>query len=114
MNNNEENLVIDNAEELDELTVTLTLDDDEELECSILCIFKVDKQEYIALLPLSNEDDEQEEDEVFIYRYSEVNGVPELENIEDDSEYENAADAFDEWLDQQEFDEIQSELDAAE
>ena len=30
---------------------------------------------------------------------------PDLENIEDDEEYEIAADAFDEWLDEQEFEE---------
>ena len=29
------------------------------------------------------------------------------ENIEDDDEYEAAADAFDEWLDEQEFAEIE-------
>ena len=30
----------------------------------------------------------------------------ESENIEDDDEYEAAADAFDEWLDEQEFEEM--------
>ena len=34
-----------------------------------------------------------------------ANGEPELENIEDDDEYEIAADAFDEWMDTQEFEE---------
>ena len=37
------------------LTVTLTLDNDEELECAVLSIFEAEGQEYIALLPL-NED----------------------------------------------------------
>ena len=32
-------------------------------------------------------------------------GEPDLGNIEDDEEYEIAADAFDEWMDSQEFDE---------
>ena len=30
-----------------------------------------------------------------------------MENIEDDDEYEAAADAFDEWLDEQEFEELE-------
>ena len=32
-----------------------------------------------------------------------------MENIEDDDEYEAAADAFDEWLDEQEFEDIVEE-----
>ena len=36
-------------------------------------------------------------------------GEPELENIEDDDEYEIAADAFDEWMDTQEFEESDEE-----
>ena len=44
--------------------------------------------------------------EVFLYRYYEENGNPQLDNIEDDDEYELAADAFEEMLDAAEFDEI--------
>lgn len=92
--------------ENEELTVTLTLDNDEELECAVLTIYKVDNQEYIALLPLDEEGD-NDEGEVFIYRFSEpVEGDPNLENIEDDEEYERAADKFDEWLDAQEFEDL--------
>ena len=36
----------------DRRTITLTLDDDTEVECAILTIFPVDAKEYIALLPL--------------------------------------------------------------
>lgn len=54
---------------------------------------------------------EDEEGEVYLYRYSEVDGQPELDNIQDDDEYEAAADAFDEFLDGQEYDELVSEED---
>ena len=37
------------------------------------------------------------------------NGQPNLENIEDDDEYEIVADAFDELLDEQEYDEVVGE-----
>ena len=35
-----------------DITVTLTLDNDETVECAILTIFPVDGRDYIALLPL--------------------------------------------------------------
>ena len=91
----------------EELTVTLTLDNDEELECVVLTVYDVGEQSYIALLPI-DEDDEAEDGEVYIYRFFEDdNGEPTLDNIEDDNEYEAAADAFDEWLDAQDFDDIE-------
>ena len=93
----------------EEPTVTLTLDNDEELVCAVLTIYSVDNKEYIALLPL-DEDGDNEEGDVYIYRYVETEeGEPTLENIEDDDEYEAAADAFDEWLDEQEFEDIVEE-----
>lgn len=87
----------------EEVTVTLTLDNDEELECVVLTIFDVGERSYIALLP---NDDDNEDGDVFIYRYAEIDGEPTLDNIEDDDEYEAAADAFDEWLDSLEYDEL--------
>ena len=93
----------------EEVTVTLTLDNNEEIECAVLTIYSVDDKEYIALLPL-DEDGDNEDGEVYIYRYIETeDGEPTLENIEDDDEYEAAADAFDEWLDEQEFEELDDE-----
>ena len=92
----------------EEVTVTLTLDNDEEVECAVLTIYEVDGKEYIALLPL-DEDGDNEEGEVYIYRYKEVDGEPTLENIESDDEYEAAADAFDEWLDEQDFEDMVEE-----
>lgn len=88
-----------------EATVTLTLDDGTIQECAVLTIFPVDDKEYIALLPL-NEDGENEDGEVYLYRFQEVNGEPTLDNIEDDDEYERVADAFDEMLDNAEYDEL--------
>ena len=92
----------------EEMFVTLTLDDDTEVECVVVTIFEVEKKEYIALLPTEGE--EAEEGEVFLYAYKEdEEGNPELSSIENDEEYEAVADAFDEWLDSQEFDEIVEE-----
>lgn len=91
-------------------TVTLTLDDDTEVECAVISIFEAAGKEYISLLPLGGE--EEENGEVFIYRFRQnENGEPDLENIESDEEYEIAADAFDEQLDLAEYDELVDEDD---
>lgn len=96
------------AENEEEMTVTLTLDDGTELECVVLTIFEAGDREYIALLPLDGR--EAEDGEVYLYRYVEdVNGTPDLENIESDEEYEIVADAFDELLDAEEHDELVGE-----
>ena len=87
------------------VTVKLTLDNDEVVECAVLTVYTANDKEYIALLPL-NEEGESEDGDVYLYRYEEVDGEPTLSNIEDDDEYEVAADAFDEWMDEQEFEEL--------
>ncbi len=87
------------------VTVTLTLDNDEVVECAVLTVYTANDKEYIALLPL-NEEGESEDGDVYLYRYEEVDGEPTLSNIEDDDEYEVATDAFDEWMDEQEFEEL--------
>ena len=95
-------------EEEQGMTVTLTLDDDTEVECVVLTIFNAGEHEYIALLPMEGAD--SEEGEVYLYRYSETeDGTPNLDNIEDDDEYEIVAEAFDELLDAQEYDELVGE-----
>ena len=97
-----------NLNEEEEMTVTLTLDDDTGVECVVLTIFTAGDRDYIALLPMEGED--SEEGEVYLYRYSETeDGTPVLDNIEDDDEYEIVADAFDEMLDDQEYDELVGE-----
>lgn len=87
-------------------TVTLSLDDGTSVECAILTVYEAAGREYIALLPL-NEKGENEDGEVYLYRFTtEANGEPSLENILDDDEYEAASDGFDQWLDDQEFDDL--------
>ena len=60
----------------EEMTVTLTLDDGTELECVVLTIFEAADKEYIALLPLDG--NEAEDGEVYLYRYTEINGTPDI------------------------------------
>ena len=76
----------------EEMTVTLTLDDDSELECAVVAIFPVQDKDYIALLPLDVENAEG----VYLYRFKHNKDADlELENIEDDAEFEAVAGAYD-------------------
>ena len=104
----EENPVVEQDMEQEEVTVTLTLDDGSQLECVVLTIFDAGEREYIALLPMDSE--ETDEGEVYLYRYTEdADGNPNMENIESDEEYDIVAEAFDELLDEQEYDELVGE-----
>lgn len=91
-----------------DILVTLDLDDGTQVECEILTIFTVGEQDYIALLPLDDKGEPNEEGEVFIYRYFEdADGNPSLENIQNDDEYEAVSDRFDELLDEAEFNDME-------
>lgn len=90
-------------DDMEDLRVTLSLDDDLEIECRILTIFDLDEQNYIVLMP-EDEDEDSDEAEVFIYRYFEDDdGNPSLENIEDDEEYEAVTERFEELLEEAEW-----------
>ena len=90
----------------EESTFTLTLDDGTELECAVVAIFPAGSNEYIALLPL--EQDDEEEGEVFLYRcIKKENDEIDLINIESDEEYELVTDAFEELLDEEEFNDME-------
>lgn len=75
-------------------TISLTLDDNTEVECAILTIYPVEEKEYIALLPL-DENGQNQDGEVYLYVFSRTGeGDPMLANIESDEEYAKAAEAF--------------------
>lgn len=102
----------DNGYDAEEMTVDLDLDDGTSVTCAVVTILTVSNRDYIVLLPL-NETGDNADGEVWFYRYSEnpddPNEEPELEYIDDDDEYEAVADAFDEYLDASEFDELVDE-----
>lgn len=94
-------------EEFEEPTVSMTLEDGTELECDVIAIFPVEDKDYIALLP-NKPVEGFDENEVFLYRYKELEGDDiELAQIESEEEYEAVADAFDELLDEEEFNELE-------
>ena len=94
--------------ENESLTVTLTLENNEELECAVLNIFEADEKEYIALLPL-DENGDNTDGQIYLYRFID-NGEeeePGLENIEEDEECDRGSAIFNEWLDTQDFGDIE-------
>ena len=105
--NNSQNA--DSGYDAEEMTVDLDLEDGTSVTCAVVTILTVSNRDYIVLLPL-DENGDNADGEVWFYRYSEnpddPNEEPELEYIDDDDEYEAVADAFDEYLDASEFDEL--------
>ena len=68
--------------------IYLTLEDDSELECQIIGIFEVEDKEYIALMPI-------DQDEVLLYAYKELEDDEfDLLLIEDEEEFELVSEAF--------------------
>lgn len=93
-------------DEADDIRVTLDTEDGE-IVCRILTIFDVDQKDYIALLPLDDKGNDNEEGAVYLYAYSEdEQGLPSIEYIADENEYEAVADRYDELLDEAFYDSI--------
>ena len=73
--------------------------------------YNTDSKEYIALLPL-DENGDNTDGQIYLYRFID-NGEeeePGLENIEEDEEFDRVSAIFNEWLDTQDFGDI--DLDA--
>ena len=93
-------------EEADDIRVTLDTEEGE-IECRILTIFEVDGNDYIALMPLDEKGNDNEEGAVYLYGYAEdEKGLPSLRYIFDEEEYEAVADRYDELLDEAFYDSI--------
>ena len=95
---------LERLEEGDDLFVTLELEDGTEVETQVITIFEVEEQDYIVLIP--EDQVEEEEGEVYIYRYFEdEDGEPGLDNIETQKEFDMVSEIFDQIVEDGEFDE---------
>ncbi len=84
-----------------DVMVTITLDDDSELDCEIIIIFESEGQDYIALLPVDQDGNALEDIGILLYRYFETeDGSPVLDNIDSDEEAAAVSDVFDAILDE--------------
>ena len=90
-------------DEMEDVRVTLDLDSGETEECRILGIFEVEKQDYIALIPVDENDEDNEEGRVYLYRYFEdEEGNPSIDNIETDEEYDKVTEEFTSLMEEEE------------
>lgn len=83
-------------EDMEESIIYVTFDDEDDTEvpCTVLDIFECNGREYIAIAPKSDVDNE-EEAEVYFYRYSEDGADVKLDDIETDEEWNDVAELFD-------------------
>lgn len=89
----------------EEMKVELSLEDGTSVMCEVITILEVNGKEYIALLPEGQ--DNEEDMDVWFYEYEEnpddPDEEPELTYIEDDEIYDTVVEAFDEYLDECEY-----------
>ncbi len=87
-------------EEFDQ--VTLTLEDGSEMTCDVIAIFPCGDRDYIALLPENDPDGD-----FLLYRFIDNgDGNYDLDDIGDDEEFDAASEAFDELMDNEDYDEM--------
>lgn len=100
----EMNTRIENDEQM---TVDVELESGETITCAIIIVLTVNSKDYIVLLPL-DKNGQNNDGNVWFYEFIQKSKdeEPQLGYIEDDDEYEAVADAFDEYLDDIEFDEL--------
>lgn len=90
-------LEMEEYEEFD--TILLTMEDNTEVECAVMGNFEVEGNEYIALIPI----DDEEEKEVLLYRFKELeNDELEINMIETDEEFEKVVAVYNSLLDEEE------------
>lgn len=77
----------DHDHEHDHGKIYLETENGEELECDVLGIFELDGQEYIAIIPVDSET-------AYLYRYSEIDEEPALNQIESEEEYTRVSEFF--------------------
>ena len=98
------NTKIENDEQM---TVDVELDSGEVVTCAIIIVLTVNEKDYIVLLPL-DKNGQNNDGNVWFYEFivPSEDAEPELGYISDDAEYEAVAEAFNLYLDDVEFDEL--------
>jgi len=86
----------------DEEVIVLTDEEGNEHEFTIVQVIKVEEKDYAILLPLH---EAEESEEAVILRIDQENGEDILVEIEDEEEFERVAEAWEELLDEEDYDE---------
>ena len=84
----------------DDAVISIEYEDGTVVDCDILGTFEADGKDYIALVPQGS--DEDDEDNVLIYKYEESDEDNiELIDIEDEEEFNKAAEVLDSLLNEE-------------
>ena len=76
--------------------VSIEYEDGTAVDCEILGTFEANGKNYIALVPQKSDENDDEDDNVLIYRYEESDEDNfELIDIEDEEEFNKAAEVLD-------------------
>ncbi len=87
-----------NDDEMDIEMIDVTYEDGSTCTCEVIAKFDVNDITYAALLPADDD-----ESDILVYRYSENGDDVDLDEISDEDEFNEVADALDEILDDLEF-----------
>lgn len=87
-----------NDDEIDIEMIDVTYEDGSTCTCEVIAKFDVNDITYAALLPADDD-----ESDILVYRYSENGDDVDLDEISDEDEFNEVADALDEILDDLEF-----------
>lgn len=92
-----------NHDELESMFITLTTEEGEDIKCEVVAMFPFEEKQYAAVTPV------EDPEELILFRVEpddedEEEGI--LVDIEDEEELERVIEAFQELLDEQEWDEL--------
>lgn len=73
---------------LEDRVIQITTDDGEKISCLIMLKYVMGTKDYVAVMPLKD----NPEGDIYLFRM--INNRTELENIEDEDEYQKAAETF--------------------
>lgn len=80
--------------EEDENIITLEFEDGSAEDCVILGVFEFEGQDYIALFPVEAPEDDNEDESVYLYKYTEIGDEFELGDIEDEELFDRVSKEF--------------------
>ena len=74
--------------DLNERVIEITTDDGDKMRCLVMLKYAIGTKSYVAVMPLKDNPDGD------IYLFRTIKNKTELQNIDDEDEYEQAAEAF--------------------
>ena len=103
MSENNKNINNENEEEMSEI-FTLTDEEGNEIEFEVIGEYEKDGQRYFAMIPLEDDDSDDDICEYVILKLAVEGGEEVLVTVDDDDELDNVADYFDDLFSVEDYD----------